>query len=352
MPISALNTENNKHLQPSVDLYFNKRIKESQELSINVVGTYYDASFNNKYLERTASNDTNFYSMTNINSDKYSLISDAIYSYSLKHERISAGLRNMYAHSSQDVLTTGLENLTSNQNDLYSFVELTGSRSKFSYSLSAGVNYSTFNSFELDKDYSYLYFRPIVNVRYELNKKSDLFLSYQINTRNPSLSELSNNPVMQDYYFAYSGNPNLEPFTTHSALFSYGYSVDNFNFMIDFTFDYSKNPILPYFIEQPDYILQTYDNLDNAKKYGMSFFAQWFPFKSKWLRLWLSGEVFRNENKGQNFSWSHNDYRLIPAAIVQYNKVGWYCFLSIINSGAKRAIIAVFSQRCLCGIDI
>jgi len=319
---SALNKENNKYLKPTIDLYYNKKIGKVQELSMNVVGTYYDATYTNKYLEKTATSDTNFYSATNINSYKYSLISDAIYSYSLEHEKISVGLRNMYGYSKQNVLTTGLENLTSNQNDLYGFAELTGNRSKLSYTLSAGLNFSSFDSYELDKNYSYLYFRPIINFRYELNDKSDIFLSYQINTRNPSLSELSKNPVMQDYYFAYCGNPNLEPFTTHSTMLSYGYMADNFNFSIDFSFDYSNNPILPYFITQPSYILQTYSNLEDAKKYSISLFTQWFPFKSKWLRLRFSSEMYRNENRGVDFSWSHNDYRLIPSAIVQYKKWG------------------------------
>lgn len=78
--LSAVNREKNRYLKPTVDLYFSKKIKKSYELSMNVVGTYYDASFSNAYLERSTTGYTNFFSSTDIKSDKYSLISDAVFS--------------------------------------------------------------------------------------------------------------------------------------------------------------------------------------------------------------------------------------------------------------------------------
>ncbi len=319
---SAWNTEENKHIIPALDLYFNKKIDSTRDLSFNVVGTYSDAAFFNQYVETSATNDTSFFSETRIDGDRYSLISDAVYTKTFSHERISVGLRNMYSFSEQNVETTRLEHLTSNQNTLYGFVQLGGRRSKFSYSLSLGANHFTFNSRSLSQNYSYSYFKPVMDIGYDFNKKSSLRFIYQINTQNPSLSELSANTVMRDNYFAYSGNPELEPFKTHSTLFLYDYTMDNFTVYVDAAFDYSRNPIRPYFIEKSDYILQTLSNLKDAKRYSLALSAQWFPFESKWLRLRFWGEIFRNENSGTDFSWAHNDYRIIPSIIVQYKKWG------------------------------
>jgi hypothetical protein len=327
----AWNTEENNHIRPALDLYLNKRIDPVRDLSFNVVGTYSDATFFNQYLETTVTNDTTFFAETHTNSDRYSLIADAVYTRAFTHDRVSVGVRNMYSFSKQDVSTTRNEHLTSNQNALYGFAQLSGRRSKFSYSASVGANHFTFNSQRLAQNYSYWYFRPVMNVRYDLNQKTNIRLIYRLNTQNPSLSELSGNTVMRDTYFAYSGNPELKPFRTHSTMLLYDYTIDRLTISADVSFDYSRTPFLPYFIQETDFILQTLANLKDAKRYSMALFTQWFPFESKWLRLRFWGEIFRNENRGDEFSWAHNDFRIVPSAIIQYKKWGGTIFYQSSN---------------------
>jgi hypothetical protein len=319
---SAWNTEENNHVRPALDLYFSKKIDDIRDLSFNVVGTYSDATFFNRYFETTATNDTSFFAETHTYSDRYSLIADAVYSRAFTHDRFSVGVRNMYSFSDQNVSTTRNEHLTSNQNTLYGFAQLSGRRSKFSYSASVGVNHFTFYSRSLAQNYSYWYFRPVISVRYNLDKNSNLRLVYQLNTQNPSLSQLSRNTVMRDMFFAYSGNPELEPFKTHSTTLFYDYTVGRLTLSADASFEYSRNPFLPYFTKESDYILQTLSNLKDAKRYSLFLSAQWFPFESQWLRLRCWGEVFRNENRGVEFSWSHNDYRVVSSVMVQHKKWG------------------------------
>ncbi|MCL2041563.1 MAG: carboxypeptidase regulatory-like domain-containing protein [Bacteroidales bacterium] len=321
---NAYNEENNNYLSPVADVYFEKKIKDRQSFLINVVGTYYDAEFSNNYSEFT-SQDTVFKSFVNVLSSKYSAISDALYTYSWKNNNLTGGVRYMYAKAIQDVSTENTEKLSSQTQELYGYTQLIGRISNFSYSVSAGVNYSEFDSYELSKEYSFIYFRPDITLYYTKGN-SEFSLSSQINTYNPVLSELSHIPVMQDTLFAYSGNPDLKPYNKYFAALSYEYSRSKFYLWTNISFDYATNPILPYFNVQPAYILQTYANLDCSKEYALSIFTQWFPFESKWMRLRLSGTVFKTINENSDVVWSQIGYRIIPSCIMKYKKWGLSLF--------------------------
>jgi len=313
--------DKNKYTKPAIDLYINKMFSKNQDITINVVGSYYDSKMNNQYHEyNNEPTDTIFYSNTKVSSNKYSIISDAVYTYSLGINKLTFGVRNSLSRSKQKLTATIDENLSSNLNELYAYSELTGRLEKITYVLSGGVNYNYFNSYELEKKYSNLYFRPSLNIGYQKNQNSELSFNYQINSTNPSISELSNNPVMQDVNIAFCGNPNLKPFITHSLLLSYNFNNDYVLIMPEVSFSYSKNPILPFFVNQQDYLLQTFENLYYSKRYNLSAFAQWFPFKTKWLRLRIYGEWFRDEAGYNGKKWFNNNYGLIPSMIMNYKK--------------------------------
>jgi hypothetical protein len=310
----------NTHLKPAIDLYFNKILSSNQDFTVNIVGSYYDAQMRNKYHEYSNMSDTVFFSLITVNSDKYSIMSDAVYSCSFGINKLAFGLRDIFSVSQQKLTTIENENISSTLNELYAYSELTGEIKQITYALSIGLNYNYFDSYDLQRKYSNFYIRPALNVKYQLDKKSDILFNYQINTSNPSISNLSNNPVLQDVNIAYSGNPDLKPFASHSFLFSYSLYSDYFLFISDLAFDYSKKPILPYFVNRPDYILQTFENLFNSKRYNLSIFAQWFPFKTKWLRLRTFAEAFRNEVEYNDDTWFNNDFRIIPSIIVSHKK--------------------------------
>jgi hypothetical protein len=253
------------------------------------------------------------------------VIPDALYSYSWKNNKLTGGVRYMYAKALQDVLTENTEKLSSQTKELYGYTQLVGRISNFSYSASVGINYSGFDSYELSKEYSFTYFRPDIALYYTKGD-SEFSLSLQINTYNPKLSELSNIPVMQDVFFSYSGNPELKPYNKYFSAFSYEYSLSKFYLWANIFFDYAKKPILPCFNVQQQYILQTYANLDHSKEYGLSVFTQWFPFESKWMRLRLSGTVFKTINENSNVVWSQIGYRIIPSCIMKYKKWGLSLF--------------------------
>lgn len=307
-----------KYLKPVLDLYLNKKIGKNNEFYANSVITYFKTDYLNHYKEFVSDDKVSFNSALQIEGNKYSIISDMVFAHSFKNSKLEVGIRNMFAESNQDVLVNEGEVLSSNTNDIYGYLSANGKLKKISYSFSLGINNSKFNSRELAKNYSFFYLRPLIKMQYQITDKSEISLAYKLNTKNPSLGELTNNPVQLDSLFAYGGNSNLIPFKIHSNMLSYVYQSKLFYLNSDLTLNYAKDPIHPYFKNDSDFILQTYINYKYSREIKMELFAQWFPFHSKWLRLRIFGSYIRNEMATEFESWSYNGFRLIPSIIIQY----------------------------------
>lgn len=98
--------DRNRYSRPVADIYFSKNFGKKHGIAANVVGTYYDSKYDYSYFEENDSTRT-FDTATNIETDKYSLIADAVYNLKLSRLQISMGARDSYSTSKQRHLTSG-----------------------------------------------------------------------------------------------------------------------------------------------------------------------------------------------------------------------------------------------------
>lgn len=182
-------SDKDKYISPVMDLYFSKSFGSKHELIMNLVGTYYNSDYNYKYRELLDKN-TDFETATIINTDKYSVIGEALYNYKMKNENLYVGTRYMYNNSTQN--NSHINNQIT-VNEIYSYIGMSGMMGeKFNYSISAGVNNNICTSIE-NKTYNFTYFRPQVKLGYFIDQSSDLMFNYEVNTENPSVSSLTYN---------------------------------------------------------------------------------------------------------------------------------------------------------------
>ncbi|WP_321334084.1 outer membrane beta-barrel protein [uncultured Bacteroides sp.] len=308
-----------KYLKPSFDFYFCRSLAKGRELIVNATGTFFDSEFTQTYQENSNISSL-FNSATSVEGKKYSIIGELLYSFVAKPGKVTVGLRDMSASSKQELTAVNTEKLHSNSNDLYAYAAMKGMFGQFSYSVSAGLNYSCFSSPSLNKNYSFTFFKPSIDLNYDLTDKSFIALNYQVETTNPTLSALSYNPVMVDQFLAYSGNPDLRPYKTHKLQASYGYDDKSWSIGSDIEYEYARLPFAPYFLEEKDYMLQTYANLKSSQMAKITLMVKWIPFPWHWLTLSCYSEVFCNSINSGTDSWSHTDYRLIPTIKLHYAK--------------------------------
>ena len=310
---TASSHDKDKYLNPSLDLYFNK-IFGRHELTFNAVGTYYNSSYNYDYYESGI--DDGFTTKTNIKTDKYSLIGEGWYGYTIKPmTKFLVGVRYAYNTASQKY-----SDFSTTTNELYTYAGLNGMIGlKWNYSLSLGLNGNYFKDMN-GRNHHYYYFRPQLNVVYFIDRSSELTLNYEVNTLNPTISQLSFNPYYKDIDYLYAGNPNLRPQNSHAISLSYFKGFRKFIINPEVSYTYGKSQIAPVFSANGGVINETIGNLKWMQNYKASLFMQWMPFANNLLRLRLYSEVMHTLNSYMGHEWDHTDYTIAPSVYLNYKK--------------------------------
>ncbi len=315
-------SDKDKYISPAMDIYFSKSFGGRHELMMNLVGTYYQSDYDYKYRE-LYNNQSDFETSTLINTDKYSLIGEALYNYKMQKGDLYIGSRYMYNNSTQNNLPSNNSILT---NEIYSYLGISGTLGEqFSYNVSAGINNNIFTTIE-NQDYNFTYFRPQVSLGYFIDKSSDLMFTYEVNTENPSVSSLTYNPYYKDPHYLFAGNPNLKPSNNHDLKLSYFKGFKKFVITADVGYAYTKDAIAPIFQSDDSNIIETFGNLDNAQNIKAGLFVQWYPFAGDILRLRLYSELFHQVNKLGGSEWNHTGYSFIPSIQFAYKKWGAQLF--------------------------
>lgn len=310
---TAASNDKDKYLNPSLDLYFNK-VFGRHELNLNAVGTYYNSSYNYDYVESGI--DDSFNTKTYIETDKYSLIGEGWYGYVINPKtKFILGVRYAYNTASQKN-----SDETTATNEFYTYAGLNGMLGKkWNYSLSLGLNGNHFKDMN-GRSHDYYYFRPQLNVAYFIDRSSELTLNYEVNTLNPTISQLTFNPYYKDIDYLYAGNPGLKPQNSHSISLSYFKGFRKFIINPEVSYIYGKSQIAPVFSVTDGVIKETIDNLKWMQYYKASLFMQWMPFANNLLRLRLYSEVMHTRNCYKGQEWNHTGYTIAPSVYLNYKK--------------------------------
>lgn len=311
-------SDKDKYIRPVLDMYFNKSFNKKHEITLNAVGTYYDSDY--KYNYRELFDDiTDFETATDISTDKYSFIGDAMYSLNLKSSQLFVGTRFMYNNNRQENIA-GPNRIETNE--VYSYVGATGMIGQnVNYNVSVGVNHNVFATLGNER-YSFTYFRPQLSVGYFIDETSDVMLNYEVNTQTPSISNLTYNPYYKDPHYVYVGNPDLKPGNIHNVSLSYYKGFKKFVINPEIGYSYAQDAIVPVFIRSDKDIAETFGNIDYVQNMTASLFLQWYPFDNNLLRLRLFADVYHQINKYGEMQWEHTGYSIIPSIMMSYKKWG------------------------------
>ena len=310
---TAASHDKDKYLNPSLDLYFNK-VFGRHELNLNAVGTYYNSSYNYDYAESGI--DDGFNTKTYIETDKYSLIGEGWYGYVINPKtKFLFGIRYAYNTASQKN-----SDESTATNEFYTYAGLNGMLGeKWNYSFSLGLNGNFFKDI-YGKNHDYYYFRPQLNVAYFIDRSSELTLNYEVNTLNPTISQLTFNPYYKDMDYLYAGNPGLAPQNSHTISLSYFKGFRKFIINPELSYIYGKSQIAPVFSVTDGVIKETIGNLKWMQYYKASLFMQWMPLSNNLLRLRLYSEIMHTRNSYMGQKWNHTGYTIAPSVYLNYKK--------------------------------
>lgn len=287
---------------PSLNLYFSKRLRNEQELVIDLTGTYYrNKQRQYKHEGNDNGNATIWEDNMDLKNHKQSMIGEIAYTKKQGLGTISAGYKFTLASSRstiRNVLSNGDEYMYKSGNDRhYVYVEYSNSWKRLLYRIGIGETFvRTHND---DTRFSKWLFSPKVVLAYKINDSHLIQGMLTSSPSTPTISQLSNNATLITRELLRRGNPYLQSTADYIANLMYSYSNPWLNVKVGGIYSYEKGSINTNYREEEingkKYIVSTSENAKDLKQYGGMYFVSIKPFKSELLTIRFYGIVAEQE---------------------------------------------------------
>ena len=321
---------------PNLNVYVQKTLPKNQELSIDLVGTYYHNSSKNWDEERSVSNGETWLSDNQEQqNNKYSFIGELAYTKKWEKNSLSLGYRGTFGRSNATI-----SNVLSNYKDYdyssasyqhYMYAEYSGNIDKLMYRIGAGVTQVTQDN--TDAHDSHWLFTPKLILSTNLSKKMSLQWVTSSQSNTPPISQLSNNASLVIPGVLSIGNPYLKSYNTYQSELIHKWNLGWLQTQLGLYYAYTDSPINRYYTQQEingegrflprqQYIVGTNENANYSSELGGSYLLVISPFKSQILTLILQGYVARQNVSSPIIGHYHHTWAPLYFAL-QFRKGNW-----------------------------
>ena len=302
---------------PSLDIYYQRNLKNEQALIFNVVGTY-NKSFSDRLY--TESKDGN--KLTDIQNivhgNKYSIIGEAIYEKKLAGDkRIGTGIRHSQSFSNNDYLNEHDYNTKMQQGSTYVYGELRGKLNKFDYILGIGGTRSFYRQEGSTDTYQYYTFNPKVTLKYAFTDRSYIRFRSSISNENPSLANLSAVEQIIDSLQIQRGNPYLESYLSYTEALDAEWSKGIFYAYMNFSYNYEPNAIMDEKFVEGNKVVQTWDNQKSWHRIAPMMQLRVGPIANI-LQFSVSGGLSHFISNGNNYNHRYSNWWLNGSATAMW----------------------------------
>lgn len=273
-------TQSDSHsYTPSLDIYFQKKMKNGQDVQVNVVGTLINSDSHRLYREYREDGGEDISNiLTDVDTDKKSIWGEAIYGKSFDKVKLDGGIRHNYAYT--DNVYTGDSPARSSMYQMNSsvFVDLIGSVKGVNYMVSLGGTRSYFK--EGNVKHTYYTFTPVLRLNGTPHKNGWMQYRFSIEPNIPSLSSLTDVEQWVDTIQIQRGNPNLRTYRSYKQKIEYTYSHKYFVWYTNMRYEYYDKPIMEEFLVENNKLVRTERNQRNLQDFG--FYSTLSSRKLKW----------------------------------------------------------------------
>lgn len=276
-------TTNNRKLTSdmssiSTDLYYGHTFVRGNNLSVNVLNTFYTSKSDNM-LESTSSS----YSFkNNINNKSYSLIAELLYADKLWKGNLQLGAYYQFKNLKQTNSDVDVSRI--NTQKQYVYMDYNNQVGLFSYDIGLGLENNRYK-LVTNEVANYTVFRPMATFNFQLSKCGSMRLSSFIKSSVPDIGSLTDSKVAVDEHFYRQGNSTLTPYHYSQTELSFQYASNNGVWYIKPSISYSYYPYMNMSIltkDGEDIVCRTM-KVDDANVYGASLSLSCHPLS--WLTL-------------------------------------------------------------------
>ena len=314
---------------PDLNVYVQKTLPKNQELSIDLVGTYYHNSSKN-WSEETAVSDGEVWLSDNKEqqNNKYSFIGELAYTKKWEKGNLSLGYRGSFGRSNATIsnVLSGYEDYeySSASYQHYMYAEYSGNLGKLMYRIGAGATQVTQDN--TDAHDSHWLFTPKLILSTNLSKTMSLQWVTSSRSNTPPISQLSNNASLVIPGVLSIGNPYLKSYNTYRSELIHKWNLGWLQTQVGLYYSYSDSPINRYYTQQEingmQYIVGTNENANYSSNLGGSYMLVISPFKSQVLTVTIQGYVSRQTVSSPIIGHYHHTWAPLYYAI-QFRKGNW-----------------------------
>ena len=266
---------NSSTFSPSLDIYLSKQLNKKSEISANVVGTYFHSSQDNENsLDAGAGSPDTYTDLMTQKVNRYSVIGEVDYTYKAGLNTLSVGFRSSVSQSWSDTRNIlsdyDMTRYRSDDTDNYLYAEYAGMWKKLMFSVSLGGHVA--HARNDDASYTRFLFTPRLTLSHTFARYHTLRLIFRSSPEIPTISQLSDNAVLQTPRMIHAGNPYLHSGTTYAPMLQYQLTRSRVNLNVIAMYMHSSSPIGMSYTEaviggQP-YVVASEVNLKSTSTYG------------------------------------------------------------------------------------
>lgn len=315
-PLSILDESSSSSNTPSLDLYFQKNLKNEQLLIFNVVGTYINSKSTRLYQERRKEKLTTDI-LSDVRGDKYSLITEAIYERKIGQGKLSAGLKHTQSYTNNTYSGDVATDINLKFAETYGYAEYQLRKGKFNYTFGLGLM-RTYNSQGKNSNKKYIP-RPTLRVSYNINDNAYIRYNGLISGYSPSLSDLNNVEQKIDSLQIRRGNPNLETVTYYVNTLNAGYNKGIFGIELYMRHSYDHKPIMEQITFEDGKFIRSNINQKGFHRLYAETTIKVKPLKD-YLTLSVTPGVSRFISYGETFTHTYTSWRVRGSIVANYKQ--------------------------------
>lgn len=311
---------------PALDIYFQTKLKNNQQLIFNIVGTYLNTKSQRVYQEREL-NELSSDIFSKVDGEKYSLIAEGIYEKNFTKGKLSAGIKHTQSNLQNKYAGDTNETISMNTADTYAYAEYSSKIKHVDYSLGLGVM-RTYNSQGGNKNENYI-FRP--NLRISYNLKENMFFRYNgyISSYSPSLSDLNNTSQSIDAFQIRRGNPLLKPtqFISNDLTVSWRNKMISIELFARYSYDHKPAMESTYF--ENGKFIRTINNQKGFHRINLQTSIQILPWE-EYISIRITPFMNRYISNGTNYTHTYTNWGIRGSLMAMYK---CWTFMADINTG-------------------
>lgn len=303
--------EDGRYTVASADIYWQSDIGHSQNLFLDIVGTYIPSHYKRDYRL------DDFQIYTDITGHRYSLIGEALYEKKWGATALTAGMKYEQGFSKMDYTNNTLVLLRSSQE--YGFAQIASRFKKFSFTIGMGT--LRMSEHQGDVKSEKWIPRPQLDLGLQVHK---LFIKYNgyVSGYAPGIAQLSSVTRQIDPLQWQRGNPCLKGVTFFSNQLSLTWKplpILNFDLTTAYIFDHK--PIMDKTVLDGEMVVRTYENQRGFHRLRSFLAIQAFPWK-QYLQVTITPFFNRYISQGNGYEHSLSNWGFRGEILAQCK--GWF----------------------------